>query len=126
MPLPRLENRTPFATGGLSWSDTHGGALPTGASKWNPIEHRLFSEISKNWAGEPLDSYQKILGFIRSTSTQTGLSVTAYLDRRSYPVGAEPTSEELEALPAEAARGPAQMELYDLTKSVRLFLCQAF
>jgi hypothetical protein len=52
---------------------------PTGASKWNPIEHRLFSEISKNWAAEPLDSYEKMLTFIRTTSTQTGLVVTAYL-----------------------------------------------
>ena len=43
---------------------------PTGASKWNPIEHRLFSEISQNWAGEPLDSYQKILNFIRTSSTK--------------------------------------------------------
>ena len=51
---------------------------PTGASKWNPIEHRLFSEISKNWAGEPLDSYQKILNFIRTTSTKSGLAVSAY------------------------------------------------
>ena len=42
---------------------------PTGASKWNPIEHRLFSEISKNWSAEPLDSYQKMLKFIRTTST---------------------------------------------------------
>ena len=50
---------------------------PTGASKWNPIEHRLFSEISKNWAGEPLDSYAKILRFIRSTKTKTGLSASA-------------------------------------------------
>lgn len=84
-------------------ADSHGLTLtvahyPTGASKWNPIEHRLFSEISKNWAGEPLDSYQKILRFIRSTRTQTGLSVTAYLDRHYYPVGAEPSSEELETL----------------------------
>jgi hypothetical protein len=84
-------------------ADSHGLTLtvahyPTGASKWNPIEHRLFSEISKNWAGEPLDSYQKILRFIRSTKTQSGLSVTAYLDRRYYPVGAEPSSEELEEL----------------------------
>ena len=54
------------------------------ASKWNPIEHRLFSEISKNWAAEPLDSCQKILNFIRTTSTQTGLAVSAYLDRRHY------------------------------------------
>lgn len=60
---------------------------PTGASKWNPIEHRLFSEISKNWAGEPLDSYQKLLNFIRTTQTRTGLTVTAYLDRTHYATG---------------------------------------
>jgi hypothetical protein len=69
-----------------------------GASKWNPNEHRLFSEISKNWAGEPLDSYQKILNFIRSTRTDTGLSVTAHLDRRNYPTGTEPTSQQLQSL----------------------------
>ena len=60
---------------------------PTGASKWNPIEHRLFSEISKHWAAEPLVSYEKMLGFIRNTSTQTGLVVTAYLDRTEYLTG---------------------------------------
>ena len=63
---------------------------PTGASKWNPIEHRLFSEISKNWAAEPLDSYDKMLNFIRTTDTQTGLVVTAYLDRNEYPTGRKP------------------------------------
>jgi hypothetical protein len=80
---------------GLTLTVAH---YPTGASKWNPIEHRLFSEISKNWAGEPLDSYQKILNFIRSTRTQTGLSVTAHLDRRYYPTRTEPTPEQLQAL----------------------------
>jgi len=49
-------------------------------------------------AGEPLDSYQKILNFIRSTRTQTGLSVNAHLDRRHYPTGTEPTLEQLQAL----------------------------
>jgi hypothetical protein len=63
---------------------------PTGASKWNPIEHRLFSEISKNWAAEPLISYEKMLNFISNTSTQTGLVVTAYLDRMEYPTGLKP------------------------------------
>src|SRR5207249_4525455 len=58
---------------------------PTGASKWNPIEHRLFSEISKHWAAEPLTSYQKILAFIRNTRTKTGLRVRARLDRARYP-----------------------------------------
>ena len=73
-------------------ADSHGLTLtvahyPTGASKWNPIEHRLFSEISKNWAAEPLVSYEKMLGFIRNTTTKTGLVVTAYLDRKEYPTG---------------------------------------
>jgi Rhodopirellula transposase DDE domain len=71
---------------------------PTGASKWNPVEHRLFSEISKNWAGEPLTNYQKILKFLRTTETQTGLKVTSYLDRSSYPTGAAPTAEQLHRL----------------------------
>lgn len=71
---------------------------PTGASKWNPIEHRLFSEISRNWAGEPLDSYQKILNYARTTTTQTGLKVTAYLDRRNYPCGLKPTLEQIASL----------------------------
>jgi hypothetical protein len=58
---------------------------PTGASKWNPVEHRLFSEISKQWAAEPLTSYEKILKFIRTTATTTGLKVRAFLDRTEYP-----------------------------------------
>jgi Rhodopirellula transposase DDE domain len=62
-------------------------SAPTGTSKWNPIEHHLFSEISKNWAAEPLDSYQKILNFLRTTTTKTALAVSAYLDRAHYPTG---------------------------------------
>ncbi len=69
---------------GLSVTVCH---YPTGASKWNPIEHRLFSEISKNWAGEPLRSYTTLLNFIRTTKTETGLRVKAYLDRHTYPTG---------------------------------------
>lgn len=71
---------------------------PTGASKWNPIEHRLFSYISKNWAAEPLASYEKMLGFISSTSTTTGLSVTAYLDRAEYPTGLKPDRQLISSL----------------------------
>lgn len=85
---------------GLTLTVAH---YPTGASKWNPIEHRLFSEISRNWAGEPLDTYQKILRFIRSTRTQTGLAVTAHLDRRHYRTGVEPTPEQLQALRLQPA-----------------------
>lgn len=57
---------------------------PPGASKWNPIEHRLFSEISKNWRGEPLSSYEKALKYIRTTKTSTGLKVKAYLVKKNY------------------------------------------
>ena len=60
---------------------------PPGASKWNPIEHRLFSEISKNWSGRPLDSYETILKYLRSTATSTGLRVRAHLVRKSYAKG---------------------------------------
>lgn len=80
---------------GLTLTVAH---YPTGASKWNPIEHRLFSEISKNWAAEPLDSYQKILHFIRTTRTQTGLTVSASLDRAHYQTGVAPTPNQLDRL----------------------------
>ncbi len=60
---------------------------PSGASKWNPIEHRLFSEISKNWAGRPLDSYETILNYIRTTKTETGLKVNARLVKKQYAKG---------------------------------------
>lgn len=69
---------------GLSITLCH---YPTGASKWNPIEHRLFSEISKHWAGQPLESYQTILRLIGETTTQTGLKVEAFLITKSYPTG---------------------------------------
>jgi hypothetical protein len=82
-------------TFGLAVTIAH---YPTGASKWNPIEHRLFSEISKNWAAEPLDSYQKMLKFIRTTRTQTGLVVTAYLDRKEYPTGLKPDPQLISSL----------------------------
>ena len=60
---------------------------PPGASKWNPIEHRLFSEVSKNWAGRPLDSYETIINHLRTTTTSTGLQVRAHLVRKTYRKG---------------------------------------
>ena len=71
---------------------------PTGASKWNPIEHRLFSQISKNWAAEPLTSYEKTLKFIRTTTTTTGLKVTAHLDPTDYPTGLKVPKQQLAQL----------------------------
>ncbi len=60
---------------------------PPGTSKWNPIEHRLFSEISKNWKGKPLDSYETIINYIRTTTTATGLQVRARLVKKLYKKG---------------------------------------
>ena len=67
---------------------------PTGASKWNPVEHRLFSEISKNWAGEPLVSLQTALNFIRKTKTDSGLRVSSVLNRKHYPCKEKISKEE--------------------------------
>lgn len=61
------------------------GHFPPSASKWNWIEHRLFSAISKNWAGQPLESYEVILKFIQTTTSATGLRCWAQLDQRAYP-----------------------------------------
>ena len=76
---------TSCATSTVWTSRSH--TIHQGASKWNPIEHRLFSEISKNWAGRPLDSYETILNFIRTTKTKTGLKVNARLVKKQYPKG---------------------------------------
>lgn len=71
---------------------------PTGASKWNPIEHRLFSYISLNWAGKPLRSFEALLGYIRGTTTQTGLKVKACLLDRVYQKGIKISDQEMAAL----------------------------
>ena len=60
---------------------------PPGTSKWNPIEHRLFCQISRNWAGEPLSDIEKALNFIRTTKTKSGLVVNAYLLDDNYQKG---------------------------------------
>jgi hypothetical protein len=72
---------------------------PAGASKWNPIAHRLFSQISRNWAGEPLVSLETMLKFIRTTTTKRGLRVRATLMKGTYPKGLKPTAEDMAALP---------------------------
>ena len=68
--------------------------FPAGASKWNPVEHRLFCFISLNWAGQPLASYETILKFIRTTHTDTGLRCQARLDRTQYETGLKITRKE--------------------------------
>lgn len=71
---------------------------PPGASKWNPIEHRLFSEISKNWAGQPLISYETMLKHIRTTKTKRGLKVRATLLNRIYLTGQKPDAGQISRL----------------------------
>jgi hypothetical protein len=66
---------------GLTVVVTH---LPSGASKWNPIDHRMFSLISANWAGEPLTSYETVLKHIRATRSETGFRCRACLDTHPY------------------------------------------
>lgn len=69
--------------------------FPPGTSKWNKVEHRLFSFISSNWRGEPLRDYQTVVRLIASTTTAKGLTVTCRLDRRSYTPGRKVTDEEM-------------------------------
>ena len=77
---------------GLSISVCH---FPPGTSKWNKVEHRLFSFISSNWRGEPLRDYETIVNLIARTTTAKGLHVTCRLDRRKYPTGRKVTDEEI-------------------------------
>lgn len=69
--------------------------LPPGTSKWNKIEHRLFSYISMNWRGQPLVSHEVIVNLIADTKTSTGLKVKAELDTSHYPAGVKITDDEL-------------------------------
>jgi transposase len=73
--------------------------FPPGTSKWNKIEHRLFSHITMNWRGRPLTSHEVIVAAIASTTTHAGLTVRAELDTGTYPTGAPITAEQMAALP---------------------------
>ena len=88
---------------------------PPGTSKWNPIEHKLFSEISKNWKGQPLDSYETIVKCIRSTKTVTGLRVRAQLVKKAYKKGTKISKAQFEALSIERHDAPSQWN-YTLSK----------
>jgi len=85
--LQKLANDT-----GLSIFIRH---FPPGTSKWNKVEHRLFSFISSNWRGEPLRDYETIVNLIARTTTAKGLKVTCRLDRRKYPTGRKVTTQEM-------------------------------
>src|SRR5450756_102673 len=72
--------------------------LPPGTSKWNRIEHRLFSFITGNWRGQPLLTHQVIIELIAATRTQTGLKVRCELDPTMYPAGVKVSDDELAAV----------------------------
>jgi len=91
--LQKLADKT-----GLSISVCH---FPPGTSKWNKIEHRLFSFISSNWRGEPLRDYETVVRLIARTTTAKGLKVTCRLDRRKYPTGRKVTDEEMKQIHIE-------------------------
>jgi hypothetical protein len=84
---------------GLAVNVSH---YPPGCSKWNPIEYRLFSHISMNWAGRPLRDLNTMLLFIRGTTTSTGLRVEAHLDQEIYGKGRKVTNRELKELSLSA------------------------
>lgn len=75
---------------------------PPGASKWNPIEHRMFSEISKNWAGVPLESYDTVVNYASTTETKTGLRVEACRDQRVYEKGIKVSDKQMQTIALNA------------------------
>jgi Rhodopirellula transposase DDE domain len=88
--LARLADET-----GLTITVVH---LPPGTSKWNKIEHRLFSHISMNWRGRPLESHEVVVNTIAATTTRTGLTVKAMLDNNTYPTGLRITDTQMRHL----------------------------
>lgn len=78
--------------------------LPPGTSKWNKIEHRLFSQISMNWRGRPLTSHEVIVETIAATTTRTGLKVDAHLDTDTYEKGIRISDKQMKALEARSIR----------------------
>ena len=71
---------------------------PPGTSKWNKIEHRMFSFISMNWKGKPLRTYEIILNLIQNTTTKTGLKIAAKMDKRAYELGKKISNDEFEKI----------------------------
>ncbi len=88
--LQRLADQT-----GLEIAVCH---FPPGTSKWNKVEHRLFSFISSNWRGEPLRDYETVVGLIACTTTAKGLRVTCRLDNRKYKLGRKITPQQMASI----------------------------
>ena len=95
MRLWKLELQKLADETGLEISICH---LPPGTSKWNKIEHRLFSAITQNWRGKPLVSHEVIVKLIAATTTRTGLRVRSALDTGDYPAGVRVSDAQMETL----------------------------
>ena len=86
--------------------------FPPGTSKWNRIEHRLFSHITMNWRGRPLTSHEVIVNTIAATTTRVGLTVRAELDPGTYDTGVKVSDEQMAGLPAGPPRLARRLELH--------------
>lgn len=91
--------------------------LPPGTSKWNKIEHRLFSFITINWRGKPLRSYRTIIQLIAATTTDAGLTVRAELDENKYPKGVKISDVQIAAINLLRHDFHGDWKLYDLANS---------
>lgn len=83
---------------GLAVSVCH---FPPGTSKWNKIEHRMFSHITRNWRGRPLTSHEVIVNLIANTTTNAGLKIQSALDAKEYPTGIKISEQEMGAINLE-------------------------
>jgi len=110
--LQKFANQT-----GLSIAVCH---FPPGTSKWNKIEHRLFSFISSNWRGEPLRDYETIVNLIARTTTAKGLKVICRLDRRKYPIGRKISDEEMKQVNVECNKFHGDWNYVIKPKSIKV------
>jgi hypothetical protein len=113
--LWKLELQTLADETGLEISICH---LPPGTSKWNKIEHRLFSFISQNWRGKPLVSHQVIVNLIAATTTKTGLRVRAEIDPGKYPKGVKVSNKEVAEIRLERDKFHGEWNYTILPRSV--------
>ncbi len=110
--LKRLANAT-----GLTIHMCH---YPPGTSKWNKIEHRLFSFITQNWRAKPLVTHETVVNLIANTKTQTGLIVNAALDPKTYPLGQTVTDRQLKALKIKPAEFHGEWN-YEVAPSIQWY-----
>ena len=90
---------------------------PPGSSKWNPIEHRMFSFISSNWAAEPLRDYETVLKFIRSTKTATGLKIRATINTKRYQKGTRISEQQMQRIALKSYTQRPKWN-YSITQSI--------